>query len=73
MRAPDPAKILLTTTAASQMADKKTRVANGASMSDVPCLAAQPQRTCFVPLWTEPKLLGRSNVPSLFSSVKWFS
>jgi hypothetical protein len=42
MRHPDPAKILLTTTAASQMADRKTRVTNGASMSDVPCLAAQP-------------------------------
>jgi hypothetical protein len=42
MRGPDPAKIRLATTAASQMADRKTKVANGASMSDVPCLAAQP-------------------------------
>jgi hypothetical protein len=70
MRDPDPAKIVLTTTAASQMADRKTRVTNGASMSDVPCLAAQPWRTCFVPLWTVPKLLGRTNVPILFSFVK---
>ena len=42
MRDPDPAKILLTMTAASQIADRKTRVTNGASMSDVPYLAAQP-------------------------------
>lgn len=70
MRDPLRAKTWVMTTAATQMADTKTRVENGASMSDVPCLAAQPWRTCFVPLWTEPKLLGRNNVPTLFSLVK---
>jgi len=42
MRAPDPAKMPLTMAMASQITKRKTRVANGASMSDVPCLAAQP-------------------------------
>jgi hypothetical protein len=42
MRDPEREKISVTTTAASQRADRNTRVAIGASMSDVPCLVAQP-------------------------------
>jgi hypothetical protein len=42
MREPEPAKISAITTVAAQRTDRKAKVTIGASMSDVPCLTAQP-------------------------------
>jgi hypothetical protein len=70
MREPDRPKFSAKRNPEIHKTVRKARVANGAIMASSLVWAAQPYRTCFVPDWAGPKLLGRNNVPVLFWLVK---